>query len=131
MSVEENKAVYRRFLQEAFNKGNLDVLDEVLSPTYAYRDAPPGTPPGAEGIRQVVTMFRKAFPDLEITIEDQVGEGDMVASRTTMRGTQKGEIFGVAPSGKKVAVPGLTMARVANGRVQESWVKNDVNAMMA
>jgi steroid delta-isomerase-like uncharacterized protein len=131
MSTDQNKAVYRRFIQEAFNKGNLDVLDEVLAPNYVYRDAPPGTPAGAEGIRQVVTMFRNAFPDLTITIEDQVAESDLVASRTVMRGTQRGPIFGIPASGNRVAVPGLTMVRVVEGKVAESWVKNDATVLMA
>lgn len=131
MSLEENKTLYRRFITEAFNHGNLDHLDEILSPTYAYRDSPPGTPPGPDAIRQVVPMFRAAFPDLEITIDAQVAEGDLVASRTTMRGTHKNALFGINPTGRKVAVPGLTMVRVENGRIAESWVKNDTAALMA
>ena len=132
MSLEENKALYRRFITEAFNHGNLDHLDEILSPTYAYRDSPPGTPPGPDAIRQVVPMFRAAFPDLEITIDaaGEQAEGDC-ASRTTMRGTHKGALFGINPTGRKVAVPGLTMVRVENGRIAESWVKNDTAALMA
>ncbi len=65
------------------------MLDELLSPSYAYREAPPGTPPGKEAIRQVVTMFRTAFPDLHISFEDQVAEGDKVCSRTATHGTIK------------------------------------------
>jgi steroid delta-isomerase-like uncharacterized protein len=131
MVTDQNKAVYRRFIEEVFNEGRLDVLDEVLSPSYVYRDAPPGTPPGPEGIMQVVSMFRAAFPDLKITIDDQVAEGDKVCSRTTMRGTHRGVIFGIPATGKAVTMTGLTMVRIADGRLVESWVKNDVMGLMS
>ena len=103
----------------------------MLAPSYVYRDAPPGTAPGPQVIRDVVTMFRAAFPDLEITIEDQVAEGDKVASRTTMHGTHRGAIFGIQPTGNTVSVPGLTMVTVRDGLIQESWVRNDGNILMA
>ncbi len=130
MGIVENKAAYRHFIDEAFNKGHLDKLDELLSPDYVYHDAPPGTPEGPEAIRQVVTMFRAAFPDLEITIEEQVAEGDKVCSRTTMRGTHRGAIFGLQPTGNRIEMKGLTMVSVVDGRVTESWVKNDVAGLM-
>jgi steroid delta-isomerase-like uncharacterized protein len=127
---EANKALYQRFIQEVFNEGHLDRLDELLAPNYSYRDAPPGTPPGREAIRQVVGMFRGAFPDLHITIEDQIAEGDKVCSRATTRGTQRGAIFGVAPTGKKITMSGLTLVRIVDGRIAESWVKNDALGLM-
>lgn len=130
MDTEQNKAIYRRFIQEVFNEGRLDRLDELLSPSYTYRDAPPGTPPGPEAIKQVVTMFRGAFPDLTITIEDQIAEGDMVCSRTTTRGTHQGTLFGIPATGKTVTMPGLTLVRIVDGRLVESWVKNDVMSLM-
>ena len=130
MSADQNKTIYRQFIQEVFNKGRLDLIDKLLSESYVYHDAPPGTPNGREGIKQIVPMFRKAFPDLEITIDDQVAEGDKVSSRTTMRGTHKGEIFGIPPTGKSVAMTGMTMVRVSDGHLVESWVKNDVMGLM-
>lgn len=131
MTTDRNKAVYRRFIQEVFNEGRLEVLDGVLSPSYVFRDAPPGTPTGAEGIRQVVAMFRAAFPDLTITIDEQAAEGDLVCSRTTTRGTRRGAIFGLPPTGNAVTMTGLTMVRVVDGRLVESWVKNDVMGLMS
>jgi steroid delta-isomerase-like uncharacterized protein len=125
-----NKVVYRRFIDEIFNEGRLEKLDEVLAPSYIYHDAPEGTMPGTEGVKKVVTMFRAAFPDLKITIDDQVSEGDKVCSRTTMRGTHQGAIFGVPPTGKSVTMHGITMVRIADGRVFESWVKNDLMGLM-
>lgn len=129
--TERNKALYRRYIQEVFNEGRLDRLDELLSPSYVYRNAPPGTPPGAEGIKQVVSMFRGAFPDLQITFEDQVAEGEMVCSRTTMRGTHRGDaIFGIPATGNAVAMTGMTIARITDGRVAETWVQNDVLGLL-
>ncbi len=125
-----NKVVYRRLIDEIFNEGRLDMINEVLSPSYIYHDAPQGTPPGLEGIKQIVSAFRAAFPDLKITIEDQISEGDKVCSRTTMRGTHKGIIFGIPPTGKSITMHGMTMARIADGLVIESWVKNDVKGLL-
>jgi len=124
-----NKAIYRRFLEEAFNRGNLRVLDEVLAPDYVFHDAPAGSPQGPEVIRRTVTRFRTGFPDLRITIEEMVAEGDKVAARATTRGTHLGEFFGIPATGKRVEMQGLTMVTVRDGRVRESWVKNDVAAL--
>ena len=124
-AAEKNKAIYQRFIHEVFNEGRFDRLDAFLSPAYVYRDAPPGTPPGADGIKQIVSMFRAAFPDLRITIEQQVAENDYVCSRTTMCGTHRGDLFGILATGNPVAVSGMTMVQVVDGRLVESWVKND------
>ena len=131
MVTDQNKAVYLRFIQEVFNEGRLDRLDQLLAPAYQIRDAPPGTPPGAEGVRQVVSMFRAAFPDLRITIEDQIAEGDKVCSRSTMRGTHKGVTFAIPATHKTIMMSGLTMVTIVDNRLVESWVKNDVMGLMA
>lgn len=131
MTPDQNKALYPRFIDQVFNEGRLEMTEEVLSPAYVFRDAPPGTPSGPEGIKKIVTLFRGAFPDLEITIEDQVAEADKVCSRTIMRGTHRGPIFGLAPTGKAVTMTGMTMVRVADGRLVESWVRNDVMGLMS
>ncbi|WNZ43217.1 ester cyclase [Leptolyngbya boryana CZ1] len=128
--LDRNKAIYRRYIQQVFNKGRVDLLDELLSPSYVYHEAPPGTLPGAEGIRQVVSMFRAAFPDLEITIDDQIAEGDQVCSRATTRGTHQGEIFGIPATGNVVAMTGMTIVRIVDGRITDSWVKNDVMGLI-
>lgn len=131
MTTEENKAIYREFLEEVFNKGRLDKLDEFLDPEYVFRDAPLGTPEGPEAIKQVVSMFRSAFPDLKITIEELVAEGDKVCARSTTRGTHQGVLFGVPATGKAVTMKGLTMVRISDGRLVESWVKNDIMGLMS
>ena len=131
MSTDQNKTVYRRFLEQGFNQGRLDVVDEVLSPSYVNRDAPPGSPSGPEGVKQIINTFRAAFPDLQITIEELVAEGDKVCARSTMRGTHRGVLFGLAPTGKAVAMAGLTMVTVVDGRLVESYVRNDVAGLMS
>ena len=128
--IDQNKAVYRRFIQEVFNEGRLDMLEQLLSPSYIYQDAPPGTPPNADGIRQVVTNARTAFPDLKVTIEDMVGEGDKICARLTTRGTHKGVFFDIPPTGKTISMKGLTMIHIVDGRMAASWVLNDVMSLM-
>jgi steroid delta-isomerase-like uncharacterized protein len=108
----------------------VDLLDELLTASYVYHEARSGTLPGAEGIKQVVSMFRAAFPDLEITIDDQIAEDDKVCSRATMRGTHQGEIFGLPATGKVVTMTGMTIVRIVEGQIAESWVKNDVMRLM-
>jgi steroid delta-isomerase-like uncharacterized protein len=119
------KAVYKRMIDEAFNAGNLEVVDEVVAPNYVLHGAPPDMPQGPDAIRATVKAFRTAFPDLKIELEELVSEGDKVSARSVMRGTHNGPLFGIPPTHKKVAVDGLTMVTVRDGRVQESWVKND------
>ncbi|MHB8577528.1 MAG: ester cyclase [Dehalococcoidia bacterium] len=130
MDTEQNKAIYRRFIEEGFNNGQLATLDEVLARDYVDHDAPPGTIPGPEGIKQIVTMFRAAFPDLHITIEEQVAERDLVTSRSVFRGTHRGELFGIAPTGRAVTMKGLSMVRIANGQITDTWLRNDVMSLM-
>lgn len=128
--MQDNKAVYRRYIEEIFNKADFTLLEELLSDDYVYHDAPPGTPKGREGIRQVVEMFHKGFPDMKITFDDQIAEGDKVASRTTFRGTHTGKIFGIPPTGKAVTMRGVTIVSVKNGQITESWVNNDGLGLM-
>jgi steroid delta-isomerase-like uncharacterized protein len=130
VSTEENKTIYRRFIEEAFNKANFAVLDEVLAADYVIRDTAPGSPSGADGVVQVVSMFRNAFPDMKITIEDLVAEGDKVTARSVLRGTHQGALFGIAPTGKQVAMASLTMVTVRDGKIVESWVRSDVQGLM-
>ena len=130
MTTEANKAVYRDFIETVFNQGRFDRLGELLDPTYTIVDAPPGSPPGAEGVKAVVTMFRGAFPDLQITLDEVIAEGDSVAARSTLRGSHRGPIFGIEPTGKAVAMVSLTFVHVRDGRLTDSLVKNDVASLM-
>jgi steroid delta-isomerase-like uncharacterized protein len=117
MSTEKNKAAIRRFIEEAVNKGNLAVLDEIMAPDYVYHSFQEVK--GAEGMKQFITMMRTTFPDLHITIDDMVAEGDMVAYRFTLRGTFKGEMMGMAPTGKQAAFPEAHFVRFVSGKAVE------------
>lgn len=129
MSTETNKAIYRRFIDEVFNQGHVEKVHEFLAPAYVMRDGPPGAS-GPDAVVGIVRMFRAAFPDLAITIEEQVAEGDWVCSRSVTRGTHRGPIFGVAPTNRPIAIPGLTLVRVVNGKLTESTVKNDMITLL-
>jgi steroid delta-isomerase-like uncharacterized protein len=121
---EANKSLVRRWIEEALNKGNLTVVDEIVAPEYIYREPTVGEWRGKEAARELVTMYRNAFPDIKLTIEEQIAEGDKVVTRTSGTGTNRGELFGTAPSGKRVrGVPGICVTRIANGKVvEDNWV---------
>ena len=129
-SAHKNKAVYRRFIQGLFNEGRLDRLNDLVHPDYVLHNPPPGAPSGPAAIKYAVSMFQEGFPDLEITLDELIAEEDLLAARSTFRGTHKGTIFGIAPTGTPVTMPGLTMVRVSEGRISESWVRNDILGLM-
>ena len=129
MSTEENKALVRRLIEEAWNEGNLATIDEILSPDYVLHIDAPG-PPGREGYKQDVTMHRTAFPDLRFTIEDMVAEGDKVVLRATLRGTHKGEYIGIAPTGKQITLTAISIRRIEGGQIAEEWVELDMLGLM-
>ena len=101
-----------------------------MAPTYVDQKAPPGTPSGPQGIAAVITMFRQAFPDLHFTIEDQVAEGDKVATRYTFRGTQQGELMGISPTGKQVSIGGISIYRITDGKMQQAWIEYDMLGLL-
>lgn len=129
MSVEENKALIRRGFEEGINGGNDAVFDEVISPDYVNHDMPT-TASGAESFKQVIGMFRAAFPDLRVEVEDVIGEGDMVSTRGTMRGTHDGEFMGVPATGSSVTVSYIDIWRVEDGKAVENWVQMDMMGLM-
>jgi len=126
---EENKALVRRLIEEAWNKGNLAVIDELLSPDYVLHIAAPGVPDRA-GYKQAVSMYCTALPDLRFAIEDTVAEGDKVVIRCTIRGTHKGEYMGIAPTGRQVAMTVIAIRRIEGGRIVEEWVETDRLGLM-
>ena len=130
MSTKENKAMLRRNCEEAFNKGNLAVADENIATNYVYHGSGGQEFKGPEGFKQLVTMFRTAFPDLRITVEDMVAEGDKVAHRATMRGTHKGDLMGIAPTGKQVTIAAIVISRFVGGKEVEAWSNLDQLGMM-
>ena len=103
MPTEEvNKASFRRYLEEAWNQSNLEVVDEIFDRYVAHQPDGSTLERGPEDVKRFVGEFRSAFPDLRIIIEEQIAEGDKVASRGTIRGTHQGEFQGMAPTGKEI-----------------------------
>lgn len=115
----ENKAIARRVI-EAFNRGDLDAAAGLLAPDYVYH-GPNGDLRGPEGWKQLAQIYRSAFPDASMTIDDQIAEGDCVVTRSTATGTHLGELAGVAASRRFVTVPIILIDRIVNGRLAELW----------
>ncbi len=125
-----NKAATRRFIDEAFGKGNLAVVDELVADDYVDHNPPPNLPADKAGLKQVVTMFRSAFPDLTVTVQDIVAEGDKVAVRVVTRGTHQGELMGVAATSRTVTVDEQHFVRISNRKLVEHWGVEDNLWMM-
>jgi len=129
MSAEENKAIFRRFIEEVWNQGNLTVADELFAPD-AFTPSAPQLPPGPEGVKTIATLWRTAFPDFQMTIEDLIAEEDKVAARFTERGTHQGEFMGIAPTGRQMSVTEIGILRMVDGKVTESWYEVDMLSLM-
>jgi steroid delta-isomerase-like uncharacterized protein len=128
---EENKTIVRRLFEELWNKGNLSVADELFTPNYNHHD--PSTPEvgrGPESEKKRATLYRTAFPDLRLTIEDIIAEGETVMARWSCRGTHKGDLSGIAPTGKQFTISGVTIARLTNGKLAEGYVNWDALDLM-
>ena len=117
MTPEENKAVARRFFEEVWNNQNLDVVDEVFAPTVIFN----GQPMPRDAIKLLVTARRAVFPDIQVTVEDQVAEGDKVSTRRTWRATHQGTYRGITATGKPVKWTQISIVRLAEGRIVEDW----------
>jgi steroid delta-isomerase-like uncharacterized protein len=128
---EQNKAVSRRVVEEMFVGGKLELADELFDQDYVGHDvASPEPVRGREGVKQQAEGYRSAFPDLELTVDDQFAEGDKVATRWTARGTHDGELFGIAATGKQATVTGITIDRFSGGKIVESWDNWDALGLM-
>jgi steroid delta-isomerase-like uncharacterized protein len=126
-TTEENKALIQRFVEEAFNRGNLDIADEVYASSFASHDPTTAEGPSSpEDVKQFVNLYRRAFPDIHTTVEDLIAEGNKVTYRWTARGTHQGEIMGVAPTGNQVTITGITIEQIAEGKIVEEWNNWDV-----
>jgi steroid delta-isomerase-like uncharacterized protein len=128
---EENKAIVRRLMEEVWTNGDLSLVDQLISVNYKHHDtSTPDFGPGPEGERKRATLYRSAFPDLQFIVEDVIAEGETVSVRWTSQGTHRGPLSGIAPSGKKVSVSGITLARFAGGKMVESWVNWDALSLL-
>ena len=127
---DANKAVVKRFVDELFVQGNLDVVDELVADDYVDHTPPPDLPPGKAGLKQLATMFRNAFTDLAISDVDLIAEGDKVVMRHVTTGTHQGDFMGIAATGRRISVNEIHIVRLADGKIVEHWGVEDNLGMM-
>lgn len=127
---EANKALIRRFFEEVWSTGDLSRRDEFLAAGYRGHIAGAAAPIDRDGWTGWFQGFRTGFPDARFTVEDMIAEGDRVAARLTMRGTHLGPMNGVPPTGRTVVVSGMSIERVAEGRIVEGWNENDALGLL-
>jgi len=128
MSTEANKAVIRRHVEEVFNKGNLSVADEIISPEYVFQ-SPMGEYKGPEGFKQMVASIRKACPDIHYTIDDMIAEGDKVAVLYTFTGTFTGELAGIPSTGKRAEMKQAFIYHFRDGKEVKALALHDTNEL--
>lgn len=127
----DNKSVVRRLYEEVWNKRRLEVAGELIARSHAvqlFDAADSGV--GPEAYAQNVTQFVRAFPDLKFAVVDMVAEKDKVVALWNISGAHKGEFRGIAPTGKKVSVDGITISQLADGKIMDSYVSLDLWSMM-
>jgi steroid delta-isomerase-like uncharacterized protein len=128
---EANKTLVRRLFDEVWNKGNLPVADELFAQNYNHHDSStPDLGRGPESEKKRATLYRNAFPDIRFTVEDLIAEGESVTARWSCHGTHKGELNGIAPTGKQFTISGISVARFTNGKMIEGYVNWDALGMM-
>ena len=127
-SPEQSKALVRRFYEQVWNRGNLDVADEVFAKDYVRHE--PGGSPGPEGQKRIAAGIRLAFPDIVMVIDFMIAEGDMVAARWTITATHKGDLPMAKATGKVVKFSGMNIYRFAGGKVVELWNHRDDLSML-
>jgi steroid delta-isomerase-like uncharacterized protein len=127
-SPVENKAIAHRFFDEIWNKGNFSVIDQYVAENFVEHF--PGMESGREGFRRTATVFRTAFPDLELIIQDEIAEADRVVHRWTWRATHKGPLYGMAATGKRVDFSGMVIVRLERGQIAERWTSLDMLGLL-
>jgi predicted ester cyclase len=128
---EANKSFIRDFVEQAMNQGHIELADRCFAPDCrVHVPGRPDLPPGPEAFKAVMAMWRGAFADWRMDIDDLVAEGDTVVKRFTTTGTHTGPLLGAAPTGRTFRVEGVVTFRMRGGQVVESWVTDDVPSML-
>src|SRR5688572_21392374 len=127
MSLESNKAIVRRVIEEIYNRGDFDAADALISPQYLSHNRDSHKVVGAEGVKQAARNQRAASPDMHTTIEDIIAEGDKVTLRSRDRFTHQSEIMGYAPTGKVIEITWMQIVRIENDMLVESWWEMDMD----
>ncbi len=129
MSLEENKYLVRRYYEEMWNRWDFALADELIAEQIAFRGSLGDRVRGREGFKEYVRAVRRAFPDFHNQVEEFVAEGDRVAARLTYTGTHTGEVFGIAPTGRRVSYAGVALFRIVSGQIAEGWVLGDLHGL--
>jgi steroid delta-isomerase-like uncharacterized protein len=129
-ATEQNKSIVRRFWEEVFNGRKLTLIDELFTTDWVYHGVAGQKLYGQEGLKQFLTLYYHAFPDIQVDVENLIAEGDKVVSHVTSRGTHQGELMGIAPTGKQVTVPVICISRFANNKIVEDWEIIDLFGML-
>jgi steroid delta-isomerase-like uncharacterized protein len=130
MSVEENKALVMRIADDIWNQGNLAAVDDVMASDARYHGPHmPGGTGGRGDWRSAIAMYRRAFPDSHVTFEELLVSGDRIVGRWNATGTHRGELPGLAPTDRRIAISGITIYRIVNGRIGEAWEQLDLLGM--
>jgi steroid delta-isomerase-like uncharacterized protein len=130
VSPDDNKAILRTYVETIFNQKQVDRADDLVAPDYLDHAALPGQAPGLEGAKQKWAMYLAGIPDLRVTIEELVAEGDMVAVRRSYEGTHQGELLGIPATGKHLQLGGISIFRLAGGKIAEHWEQLDRLTLM-
>jgi predicted ester cyclase len=126
-TVDRNKDLVRMITEKGFNEGDMAGFEEYFAADYeVHAPGVPPLPPGAEAFRMAVGLWRTGFPDVHVTVEDAIGEGELVFLRLTTRGTHQGPLMGIPATGKPVTIHEMTCHRVVAGKVVESWIGDNV-----
>lgn len=126
-----NKEIVRRFSDDLWGQGNFATADEVLAVDLIEHNPLPGQGAGREGHKQVVALFRSAFPDLRVVTEDLLEQEDRVALRWSAEGTHRGDLMGLSPTGKRVKLTGIEILRIAGGKIVERWAEDNGQSVVA
>jgi steroid delta-isomerase-like uncharacterized protein len=129
-TMEEDKTLVRRLVDEAQSRGNLEVVDEILAEDFVNHSAFPGFSPDREGVKQLFVALRAAFEDFHATIHQQVAEGGKVVTRKTFHGTHRGEFMGVPATGRQVEINVIDILYVEGGRITDHWTQVDLLGLM-
>lgn len=130
MSLSRNKAIIRRFWEDILNSRNWDLVDELVANDYVFHGSAGKEVRGREGLKQFLQMFVSAFPDLHFDVQDIFTEGDKAVSRLLGRGTHKGELMGIPPTGKKITTSVICIHRFVGSMIAEDWELIDLFGLM-
>jgi steroid delta-isomerase-like uncharacterized protein len=130
MPLEANKLLVRRYYEELWNCWDFALADELIAEGIAFRGSLGQSVQGREGFKEYVRAVHRAFPDFHNQVEELVAEGDRVVARLSYTGTHTGELFGIAPTGRRVSYAGVALFGIVSGQIAEGWVLGDLHGLI-